>query len=258
MLRNPKRRLSAFTLIELLVVIAIIAILIGLLIPAVQKVREAAARSQSMNNVKQISLAMNNIASNTTTGQIPPSYGPYPVGSATSQSFFVSILPYIEQGSLYAAYAANTGTPVKTYIAPADPNNAGNTGAISYGSNNTVLGQNTNAPTFPNSFGGRTSGCMVVFERSSTSGATWSNTSSYLTEGAAATYNGGAPTSTTAPDFGPPTSWQPSIHATGLTAAGCIVGMGDGSGRVVSSGNANAAWAWAMNPINANPVPAGW
>jgi prepilin-type N-terminal cleavage/methylation domain-containing protein len=121
MLRNPKRRLSAFTLIELLVVIAIIAILIGLLIPAVQKVREAAARSQSMNNVKQISLAMNNIASNTTTGQIPPSYGPYPVGSATSQSFFVSILPYIEQGSLYAAYAANTGTPVKTYIAPADP-----------------------------------------------------------------------------------------------------------------------------------------
>src|SRR5437763_1230437 len=84
-----------FTLIELLVVIAIIAILIALLVPAVQKVREAAARSQCQNNLKQIGLAVNNY--HTAQSRYPNCY----LNGSGEPTWAVFILPYMEQDALY-------------------------------------------------------------------------------------------------------------------------------------------------------------
>jgi len=90
---RARRPNEAFTLIELLVVIAIIAILVGLLLPAVQKVREAAARMKCSNNAKQIALAYHNYESS--FGSLPAGYSPQMISS------LLFILPYIEQDAMY-------------------------------------------------------------------------------------------------------------------------------------------------------------
>jgi prepilin-type N-terminal cleavage/methylation domain-containing protein len=141
LLRSLRLRRSGFSLIELLVVIAIIAILIGLLLPAVQKVREAAFLAQCNNNLHQIGLAMQNY--HDTQGSFPVGYydpTPWPPSGQTPQGldhgpgwgWGAYLLPYLEHGNLYQqinfkldvgdpAMTAVRTTVLKVFVCPSDP-----------------------------------------------------------------------------------------------------------------------------------------
>jgi prepilin-type N-terminal cleavage/methylation domain-containing protein len=193
------RTRRGFTLIELLVVIAIIAILIGLLLPAVQKVREAAARMTCMNHIKQLSLATHNF--HDSRSFVPPAWSPdegsirwNSAASGKRQmgqhrgTLHYFILPFIEQDNVYKAATLDPATgyiearsvataQVKIFVCPSDPTYPGNTqrsgfASTSYASNLMVFsprGTGTLVASMPDG----TSNTVIWAERYKNCAPTW-------------------------------------------------------------------------------------
>ena len=178
----PQR--SGFTLIELLVVIAIIAILIALLVPAVQKVRDSAARTQCTNNMKQVILATHSLSN--ARKALPPASSPdgwnpltlaAPVYNGAPWTLFAFLLPYIDQGPLYDLLATSTGVlppadprycggqymkVVPVYLCPADPSTVNGLSQTTQGGANgfAVSNYTANYLVFGNPRGGNDTQCI--------------------------------------------------------------------------------------------------
>ncbi|MGH7173569.1 MAG: DUF1559 domain-containing protein [Gemmataceae bacterium] len=282
------KRWRGFTLIELLVVIAIIAILIGLLLPAVQKVREAAARSQCVNNLKQMSLGTVNCC-DVHQGLIPPSIGLYPTMAAVANNgnggTFLHILPYLEQLNLYnsslMADARNGNLPtysewglnnrnIKTYVCPSDPTNTPALGSYaSYALNGQVFrdvypGWGNTYYRYPYTITDGTSNTIFFTDK-----LALCNSGNYPSNfwpdwgPIVSSSDEGDPTGpTVGPQFSPKLSGGTAICNGGLSSSyhtgGINVGMADGSVRTVGQGISPFSWWVSLTPSGAEVVGSDW
>jgi prepilin-type N-terminal cleavage/methylation domain-containing protein len=280
------RSWRGFTLIELLVVIAIIAILIGLLLPAVQKVREAAARISCGNNLKQMSLATINCA-DSHQGLLPPGDGLYPQMQAADYnsyaSVFFHILPYEEQGNTYNGslqpndpHGNNGGFKTyspfwnngklnnKIYSCPSD-STLGSGAQWTYGPSSYAY----NAQVFPVYWNGYnryptnltdgTSSTIMYTEQRAVCTSFWPDWSESLADGSWPQPTGPAAIFKMAPPGSTcPYADNTQVVPTSPHTAGIMCGMGDGSIRYVSQGVSPTTWWYAMTPAGGEVLGPDW
>jgi len=286
---RPRSRRLAFTLIELLVVIAIIAILIGLLLPAVQKIREAANRMKCSNQLKQVGLAIHNY--NDTQNKLPPILD-YVGAPNYWIVFWVQLYPYMEQDNV-AKLALNTGADwgggvnaivIKTLLCPSDPssnggicNSPGGWSGTSYAPTYNLFGDrggNQGAPYYQNvqtssytvgAIPDGTSNTVGVVERfvNFASYGGWGNSLNYPQGG-----NWGWNSYGSA--YGPWGLYTPQVNAkpTGPSAAHpyypnsahsvCNCLFMDGSVKGISGSVNGTTWSYLVQPADGNVVPSNY
>jgi prepilin-type N-terminal cleavage/methylation domain-containing protein len=305
-----------FTLIELLVVIAIIAILIGLLLPAVQKVREAAARTQSTNNLKQMALALHNM--NDVNGALPLPVGSYPrintpdiyyPGQPTQVgTVFYFMLPYIEQENTFKTQASLhpdswwCGYTIKTFNSPADPSAPANgypdpstpRYGASYAPNEAVFAYGLTidrswrsgrvaspVARIPATFIDGTSNTIVFAEKYQVCGPNSGSVAAFYygetcldcgrpnnypyscNRLSSSPHNVGSPpmfySSLTLPPQNKPNPYSCNpCMLQGMYLSGIMVGLGDGSVRLVNSSISQRTWANAVNPADGQILGSDW
>ncbi|MCI0458944.1 MAG: DUF1559 domain-containing protein [Gemmataceae bacterium] len=278
-----------FTLIELLVVIAIIAILIGLLLPAVQKVRDSAARMQSQNNLKQMALATHTF--HDARKHLPPWVSSYTVRTPTFYGegrapFFYHILPYIEQQSLYnlarlpsnggiqvspGGTAAVSSAVVPIYINPMDPTPEGNTvtsgtttlAASCYWVNATVFPLVTSPTgpkaTLPGSIPDGTANTVMITENPARRTVTVPTTTVVISSWAGRDWLSFTVNSLIeVPTTGMPPRTTSRINILVINGNTFQVAMFDGSVRSVSATLTPGTWRAAIGPADAQVLGSDW
>lgn len=268
----PARR--GFTLFQLLLVLAILAILLGLLLPAVVKVREAAARAQGQNNLHQITLATQNCA-DTYQGKLPPIVGPFPIDARNGGvgTLHFHLLPFIEQQNVYtrsldndpkdpryrASFEGTASVVVKTFLAPNDisapPGNVydGWLALCNYPANYLVF--QLGGSRFPASITDGTSNTIFFAERYQMCNGqphAWGYDGLYSWTPMFACY------SFCRFQVAPPINQCDPELPQSLTPGGISVGMGDGSVRFVSSKLSGRTWLYACTPSDGDILGPDW
>jgi len=290
------RRGRGFTLIELLVVIAIIAILIGMLLPAVQKVRDAAARAACQNNLKQICLATINTADGQ-NGKLPPGLGNYPsrdpVANNGQGGLLFHILPNIDQEPAYKASLGTDGrnanlptytqwnaqnVHIKGYLCPQDPtqDNRWADSVTSYAYNGQIFGISypwgwgMGSQRYPSFITDGTSQTIFFTEKmvrgyvNDAPGATWApdNDMNFWPDWgpAIASAEDGRLTTGPASKFqSTPTAANNNMdRASSPHTAGIMVALGDGSVKLVSNAISPTTWWRALTPNANDPLGSDW
>jgi len=235
--RKPK----GFTLIELLVVIAIIAILIGMLLPAIQKVRDAANRSSSQNNLKQITLASINHAQQNDDFL----YGPNDQNLKHSLHF--ALLPQMDNQPLYNSGA---GAPFKPYFSPSDPTNSPQQVVTSYIYNSRVYTLTNRFPASITDGPSQTIAFLEGYSKTSSGDRDWT-----VPDLSCAETSGALPEIQPAHSGG--TSSASSGTAQAFLSSGCQVSLLDGSVRVVGP-SVSASYGYALTPDENIPLGTDW
>jgi prepilin-type N-terminal cleavage/methylation domain-containing protein len=282
---SPSQRTrAAFAMIELVVVLAIIAILLALLLPAVQKVREAAGRTQTMNNLKQIGLALHNHQG--AYKHLPPAYDKM---ANTTASVHVHILPFLEQDNLYKAFQDNAAEAAKVripvYVSPLDPTLSDKVeGPQNFAANLRVFADDGLKTAYdkdmpklkaiepgmakiPGSFPDGTSNTIWYATKLLVCGDGGSQYASAVNAKTAAFFGQNhatekaSPTGTKATfqlNPGPKDCLCTPLMAQSFSTTGIIVAIADGSVRYVAAGISPETWNRAVQPNDGQPLGADW
>jgi len=293
-----RNRRSGFTLFQLLVVMAVLAILLGLLLPAVQKVREAAARAQSSNNLKQLGLSIHNYA-DSNRNLLPSGI------DANGFSTVTKLLPYVEQDNLYKSIDLNKPfddkanaearkTVVKTFLSPLDPVQTvkDGWGATNYVGNDLAFPAKLNS-AFPATFtdglsntilfaetlkgdGGRKAVTVqrqiVLLDKAALkdikddAGVKYFKDNKHVSGDRCASWMDGHFLQTTFNGRLRPNDARPDVSCAGeggVSAARCrlpvvTVGIADGSVRAVSTKISEATWRAAITPAGGEVLGPDW